>query len=151
MENLREELFHVVVPVAPEPKRRPRATTMMTSGGPRARVYQSKKDRDWERAMYNALIDSMPVEPWSGGITMRADFYLSRPKRLCRKKDPPHPLPHTTKPDLSNLVKSLEDVLSKIGFMDDDKLIHSVTARKFYAEIGGRPRVEIWLIQDRML
>jgi len=123
---------------------------MMTSAGPRARVYQSKKDKDWEQAMYSALIDSMPTVPWSMGIEMRVEFYMPRPKRLCRKKDPEYPLPHTTKPDLSNLVKSLEDVLAKIGFMDDDKLIHSTIARKFYCEKGGRPRVEIWMRQDRI-
>jgi len=43
----------------------------------------------------------------------------------------------TTVPDVSNLQKLLEDVMTDLGFWTDDKLIASLIAEKFWAEVPG--------------
>ena len=42
-----------------------------------------------------------------------------------------------TKPDCSNLIKLLEDVMTDLGFWTDDKLVSSLVVEKFYADKPG--------------
>jgi Holliday junction resolvase RusA-like endonuclease len=43
----------------------------------------------------------------------------------------------TTKPDVTNLQKLFEDVMTDLGYWTDDKLIVSSIAEKFYAKLPG--------------
>ncbi len=43
----------------------------------------------------------------------------------------------TTKPDCSNLIKLLEDVMTDLGYWEDDRLVASLIIEKFYAEKPG--------------
>lgn len=80
--------------------------------------------------------------PIDGPVVLDVDFYLPRPKRLMRKKDPEGRIPHTARPDVDNLFKSTVDALSELAWRDDT-LIFDTRARKWYAEKDGAPRVEI--------
>lgn len=42
-----------------------------------------------------------------------------------------------TKPDLDNSMKMLQDVMTTLGFWDDDRFIVSLITEKFYAQIPG--------------
>lgn len=77
-----------------------------------------------------------------GAISLEVTFYLPRPKRLLRKRDPDGPVPHTAKPDIDNLWKSTVDALKGLVWRDDP-LICDTRARKWYCEKAGVPRVEI--------
>jgi len=45
------------------------------------------------------------VRPLDGPLRVIVRFYLPRPKRLMRRKDPSGPIPHTSRPDIDNLWK----------------------------------------------
>lgn len=73
---------------------------------------------------------------------------LPRPKRLMRKKDPDGLIYAPTRPDLSNIVKAVEDGCMKAGVFVDDSQVVRIVAEKFYSERGGLPRVEVIVRQE---
>ena len=75
-------------------------------------------------------------------VTVKIDFYFIRPKKFCRKKDNAGRIACPVRPDIDNLCKAVFDALNGIAWRDDG-LIWSVGARKWYCEIGGKPRTEI--------
>jgi Holliday junction resolvase RusA-like endonuclease len=85
--------------------------------------------------------DSADPWPTSGPVEMRVVFYLPRPgghfgKKGLRKSAPLYP---ATKPDLSKLVRAVEDALIGIVFNDDARVVrHHV--EKLYADYGAAPR-----------
>ena len=43
-------------------------------------------------------------------------------------------LPKTTKPDLDNLLKNLQDYMTKLGYYADDSQISCLVVKKFFSE-----------------
>lgn len=80
--------------------------------------------------------------PIEGPVVLECRFYLPRPKRLMRKKDPAGAIPHTAKPDRDNLEKSLMDALKGLAWRDDSQVFDGPVS-KWYAEKDGLPRVEV--------
>lgn len=71
------------------------------------------------------------------GKAYRVTFYLPLPKSMSMKrKGALNGKPHTIRPDLDNLLKSLNDCL-----MDEDSSVHYIVAQKKWA-IGGKIIVE---------
>lgn len=64
-------------------------------------------------------------------------FYLPRPKAIRDRA-----VPHTKKPDLDKLVRSVKDALSRVVWRDDS-LVVEIFAKKEYARPGEPPRAEI--------
>lgn len=81
---------------------------------------------------------------YCGPLLLDISFYLALP---IRKRGSHHePLqPHYFTPDLSNLIKHIEDCCSSLLFQDDC-LIASITAHKMY---DNNPRTEFQLIELR--
>lgn len=73
-----------------------------------------------------------PYKPFCVPIALDVTFFMKKPKRLKN-------LHHVTKPDLSNLIKFIEDAGNGIIYTDD-RLIFSINARKIYSNI---PRTEL--------
>lgn len=82
------------------------------------------------------------ARPIDGPVRVDIDFFLPRPKRLMRRKDPDGPLRHAARPDVDNLWKSTADALRGIAWRDDAQVCATL-ARKWYCEKNGTPRVEI--------
>lgn len=82
-----------------------------------------------------------------GPIALDVDFYLPRPKRLMRRKDPDGPVRHTGRPDADNLWKSTVDSLGGLVWRDDSQICDS-HMRKWYVEKDGIPRVEITVREE---
>ena len=82
------------------------------------------------------------ARPLDGPLRVIVRFYLPRPKRLMRKKDPNGPIPHTSRPDIDNLWKSTADALRGLTWHDDAQVC-ATDARKWYCEKDGASRVEI--------
>jgi Holliday junction resolvase RusA-like endonuclease len=84
-----------------------------------------------------------------GPITLDLTVYLFPPGYLTKLKRRraiaglEYP---TTRPDLSNYIKMVEDALIKVVFLDDNQVV-SLMARKRYGEIPGI-RVEIEEVRD---
>ena len=71
-----------------------------------------------------------------GPLRLTMSFYLPRPKSLPKKVT--H---HIKKPDVSNLLKSVEDAMKGILYRDDSQIVE-VFVRKNY---NSTPRVVIGL------
>lgn len=134
----------VVAKITPRPKARPRASR---SGG---RVHKDRKTANWEREFAFLVNDRSPRRPLEGPLRLVVLFVMPRPKRLNRKKDPDGLVWTTAKPDVSNMIKAVEDSLQPTWYLDDSQLVQ-VEGFKCYAERGGDPRVEFWIsrLDDR--
>lgn len=79
-------------------------------------------------AQYCALLKPhAPKVPWSCPIFLTTHWMFRRPKNEKGRIK-------TTKPDCSNLIKTLEDCMTRCGFWKDDALIFSHMPIKFWAD-----------------
>lgn len=77
-----------------------------------------------------------------GPLHLDVTFYLKMPKLSERKSLERNNMYHFYKPDLSNLIKLVEDVANEIIYKDDAQIC-CITSRKVYHEI---PRTEFSII-----
>ena len=78
-----------------------------------------------------------PNEPLTGPVKLQVDFVFPWRKSEPQKRIALGRVPHTSKPDCSNLVKMLEDVMTKLGFWKDDSQIASLTVTKAWGDKVG--------------
>lgn len=128
---------HVAVPYHPKPKV-PKAGEKLKGHD---RAWQLANE--WYEAVKAAIEPFRPAEPWTGPIRLDITVYFERPKRLCRKKDPPDPVRHTYAPDRDNLDKSVLDALKEAGLFKDDGQVCAGAVEKWYAAKGCGPGVKI--------
>jgi Holliday junction resolvase RusA-like endonuclease len=93
-----------------------------------------------------AVAAGLPPAPLAGPVILECRFYLARPARLMRKRDPEGHVLHTSKPDLDNLYKSVQDALKGVLWKDDSQIVgYGPDHGKAYHEKNGRPRLELTL------
>ena len=104
------------IPGRPTPLNRPRFG--------KGHVYDSQKDI---KIAYTAFLRHTwrHTPPLERPLILEVDFFFKPP----RKKD--NGLPHSGRPDLSNLVKFIEDVAIGVLYKDDAQICE-IRARKFY-------------------
>ena len=82
---------------------------------------------------------------WLKSVTKVSENFqpLTGPLRCvvkwCFPASPKHPhgTPMTEKPDMSNMLKTFEDCLTRCGIIEDDRFICSESLSKGYAETMG--------------
>lgn len=126
----------LTVPGKPVPQGRPRFNRYT------GRAYDPEKSRE-----YKALVKSMakkvaPPTPVVCPVGLAIWIYMSIPKSFTKKQrkaiEDGTLLP-TTKPDVSNIVKGIEDALNGVWYADDSQIIYSVASKQYADE----PRVHI--------
>lgn len=126
----------ITVPGEPVAKGRPRFTRT-------GHVYTPKKTAIYETAVRMSVMAAMKGHKIVTGavrLTVTAFFPIPASYPLSKKaKAKAGILRHTKRPDLSNVVKAVEDALNGIGYADDAQIV-SLIAKKAYSEI---PRTEI--------
>ncbi len=111
-----------------------------------ARVYQKDTAEWWKSQVILAGKTWRPRNPLTGPIHIRLVFWMPRPKRLMRSKDPEGAIAHTSKPDKENLEKPIFDALTNDGWFQDDAQIFLGKTGKFYhAKNRGTPGAEIYI------
>ena len=109
----------IMIPGKPIPLKRPRFANN--------KAYDSQKP---EKLYYGLLMKKgFNSEPLCCPVEIALDFAFQIPKSKSTKINSNHP--HTSIPDLDNLIKFVKDAGNGILWRDDC-LIHSVIARKFY-------------------
>lgn len=103
------------------------------------RVYDPQKN---ERIFYTIAIErqhnNRPM--LTGPLHLDVTFFMPMPPSMSlKKKSQVKDTPHFVRPDLSNLLKWLEDVAQQAGLFKDDSCIVSVAAHKIYSD---EPRTE---------
>jgi Holliday junction resolvase RusA-like endonuclease len=115
------------------PKAQPRSRRSASGG-----VYNPGTADEWKmlvamafKAEYHGKIVTEPV-------SVTATFYFKTPKKLIKSVEFTD-VPHTSKPDIDNVLKSTLDALTDIGAWADDSQVFSVTAHKWYGEECNKP------------
>lgn len=117
------------------PKATPR--TRSFSRNEKAGVYTPKTADDW-KSIIALYIRKYHGLKHSGPVRVELRFYLPRPKRLMRKKDPDGPIWHTSKPDKDNLEKAVLDIMTNCQIWEDDSQVCSSEVNKYYCGKSGR-------------
>lgn len=119
----------------PTPLARPRKS-------PQGRLYDSQKDQrtadGWVLKVQHGVT---PL--FTGPLLLEATFYFGLPQSYRKNWVDRLERPHVFKPDLSNLIKYIEDVATGILFKDDC-IISSINAKKLYSKT---PRTEFTLLE----
>lgn len=130
------------VEMRPQPKQRPR---LRRDG----HVYTPGETEGAEaliRTCWVARYGAIPKGGWAAGAPLRLTVaaYFKRPRTSKR------PFP-TVKPDLSNLVKLIEDALNGIAYVDDSQICTYGETKKRYCDTEHpSPGVEITIDDDDM-
>lgn len=81
---------------------------------------------------------------FTGPLCLDVDFYINLPSKISLGKKSFFLLkPHTTRPDLSNLIKFVEDAATGILF-NNDCIIAEIRSRKLYDK---QPRTEFTITE----
>jgi Holliday junction resolvase RusA-like endonuclease len=127
--------FHL--PIVP-----PKATSqgagkriMVVKGKPM--FFKNKKAQSAENDLTLLSAPFAPARPLEGPLALKIDFVwpwrASEPKyRIALGR-----VPHTSKPDCSNIVKQIEDCLTKLGFWKDDGQIADLQVTKGWGDRVG--------------
>ena len=82
--------------------------------------------------------------PLDGPLHLAVEFFLPRPKSLIWKSRPMPQLPHATRPDIDNLLKSVMDAMKGMAWRDDTQ-VSEVVASKYICGGDDRPHVRIFI------
>ncbi len=122
-------MIKITIPGIPVAKGRPRVTKWGT--------YTPEKTVNYENLVqFSYLQQYKGLEPMQGYLKMEIYFLMpivastskKRKQLMLERKILPD-----KKPDLSNMVKSIEDALNKIAYHDDSQIVES-HLYKFYSE-----------------
>jgi len=149
------------IDIEPIGKGRPRFSTVSGADGKVAstRVSTPKQTRKWELDVAHIVsakwrrdghIRGMgetgdPANPTYAPLELRVYAAKTRPKSLCRKKDPDGLLWRDTVPDTDNVLKIVGDALQQSVVICNDKSIVRWYGESLYAPKGVRGYTEIWL------
>lgn len=100
-----------------------------------------KAGKDW-RGDVKVFARGRIDKPLAGALTLKVDFHMPRPKSHYRtgkhagvlRDDAP--VWHTSKPDATKLLRSLEDALTGIAWADDSQIAVQAVS-KVYSETPG--------------
>jgi len=100
--------------------------------GGRGKIYTPSKSQREKRRMSMAAIQQMRGKPlMSSPLEVEIHFRMKMPKKPKRHQE--EGCPHYYRPDLSNLVKLVEDALNETVWTDD-AVISKIIAVKSYSE-----------------
>lgn len=131
-------MIQITVPGVPVPKARPRITRT-------GHAYTPKRTAEYEKRISLFAGREMRIngiQPLEKAIRLTVTAVFAVPKswtKAKREKALSGGLKHTSRPDLSNIVKSVEDALNGVVY-DDDSQICGIQCIKTY---GEEPRTEI--------
>lgn len=107
------------------------------------RAYDPEKSRDYKDYVRLFASRNRPYVPVEGPVRFSLVIYRQIPKSFSKRKIElavdGHIRP-TTKPDVSNVLKGVEDALKGIWYKDDSQIVEFGRLAKFYSV---NPRIEI--------
>lgn len=127
----------------PRGQGRPRATVR----GRHAAVYEDSKDTQYKQNLAAQVVAQKPEYIQDGPITLSVSFFMPRPKYHYNSKgaikERFQAARPTGKPDLSNLIKGVEDALNGIVWADDSQIVGYGLSGKFYADTAPYITIEV--------
>lgn len=110
------------IPGKPQPKQRPRVTSHGT--------YTPKETIEYERLVGWQCRSAYKGKPLSTALKMTVRVFVKLPKKTVREKGDWH----TSRPDLTNIIKSIEDGLNGIAYLDDSQIVYLVATKQWASE-----------------
>jgi Holliday junction resolvase RusA-like endonuclease len=90
------------------------------------------------KAMLESLLmPFQPSAPVAGPVALTLEFTWPWLKGHSKKVRSQGRIPHTSRPDCSNLTKTLEDRLVALLFLEDDNAVVDLHVRKWWGERPG--------------
>lgn len=116
-------MIRLTIPIEPVEQARPRAVRMRRG----VRLYDPAKVRNYKASLALRARMRYPGKPLTGPLSVKVRFYRRNQKgvskrRLRLRED--GKIRPTKKPDLSNYLKSFEDALNGILWVDDALIVH---------------------------
>ena len=134
--------INLTIPGEPTGKGRHRTTKT-------GHTYTPEKTRSYEKEVQTCYqMDYMGKQLLEGELIAEIDAYFKIPKsatkgkRLAMKNNIVRP---TKKPDISNIIKIIEDALNKVAYKDDSQIVE-VIGRKWWTL--DNPRVEVLIYEE---
>lgn len=109
------------------------------------KAYDPAKSRDYKSYVRMIAAQHAPAEPVQGAVILSLKIYRSIPKAMPKYKRAlalAGQIRPVTKPDVSNVLKGVEDALKGLWYKDDSQIVGYGAMGKWYAE---RPRIEIMM------
>lgn len=109
------------------------------------KAYDPAKSRDYKSYVRMIAAQHAPVTPVEGAIEFSLRIYRAIPKGMPKYKREAAKegrLRPVTKPDVSNVLKGVEDALKGVWYKDDSQIVGYGVLGKWYDE---RPRIEIMM------
>lgn len=86
------------------------------------------------------LLPHQPAQPVTGPVVVTFEFTWPWRGSELKRNIARGRIPHTVRPDLTNVAKTLEDRLVKLRFLEDDGQVVDLRLRKWW---GGTPGIVI--------
>lgn len=109
------------------------------------KAYDPSKSRDYKSYVRLIAAQNAPDSPVEGAIELSLRIYRAIPKgmpKYKREAAKAGTLRPVTKPDVSNVLKGVEDALKGVWYKDDSQIVGFGVLGKWYDE---RPRIEIMM------
>lgn len=109
------------------------------------KAYDPAKSRDYKSYVRMIAAQHAPLTPVEGAIEFSLRIYRAIPKgipKYKRESAKAGRLRPVTKPDVSNVLKGVEDALKGVWYKDDSQIVGYGVLGKWYDE---RPRIEIMM------
>lgn len=110
------------------------------------RGYQPPRIADGKAYIRSQVIAQLPKGfiPLRNGLRIGYVLYFSHPKKMTKEEknelETKGYYPKTTKPDIDNLIKHLNDALEGILFVNDSQIYEYIKVLKYYAKT---PQIKI--------
>ena len=128
-------MIQLTVPGEPVGKARPRVTRSGIT-------YTPTKSVNYETLIKELFIIKYPdFQPLEGPVRLNLSAWLRIPKTSKRKAGAMErgEIRPTKKPDLSNILKSVEDGLDELAYLDDSQIVEAAIEKRY----SSRPRIEL--------
>ena len=109
------------------------------------KAYDPAKSRDYKSYVRLIAAQNAPDSPVEGAIEFSLRIFRAIPKGMPKYKREAAKdgrLRPVTKPDVSNVLKGVEDALKGVWYKDDSQIVGYGVLGKWYDE---RPRIEIMM------
>ena len=138
--------FRAVVLGEPVAQGRPRFSRQ----GGFVKAYDPAKSRDYKQYVRLVASKDAPEAPVTGAVLLSLKIYRAIPKSMSKCKREAAiagRLRPTTKPDVSNILKGVEDALKGLWYADDSQIVGYGALGKWYDD---KPRIEIvmWDLEE---
>lgn len=99
--------------------------------GGRPTIVKSDRLKEAEDAIMARLVPARPAEPLSGPLSVEVRWCFATRGSHAQGE------PHTSRPDMSNMLKTLEDCMVRAGWIVDDSLVCDEHTAKAWMDPAG--------------